>query len=232
MPLPVGSKLGPYEIISLLGAGGMGEVYRATDTRLDRLVAIKVLPGVAATILNASRARDPQYAAAPALALAGDMVQSQSLAGDLKKRFPEDTSVRYFYVPSLRALAAIGRGNAADAIEVLRPSEQYEMAMPSISFTLSFGGRYPMYARGLAYLAQRQANEAAAEFQKILNHRGLLGADPMRALTQLQLARARAAAGDRDQAKSAYETFLTLWKDADADLPVLKHARTEYAKLP
>jgi hypothetical protein len=186
---------------------------------------------LAATVLNASRARDPQYAAALALALAGDIAQAQSLTNDLEKRFPEDTSSRYFYVPSLRAITAISRGNAANAIEVLRPSESYEMAMPSISFTLSFGGRYPMYARGLAYLAGRQPNEAAAELQKILDRRGLLGPDPMGAVTHLQLARALAASGDKDKAKVAYDAFLELWKDADPDVPILAQSKAEYAKL-
>ena len=103
--------------------------------------------------------------------------------------------------------------------------------MPGTAFFGKFGGLYPAYMRGEAYLAAGRGREAAAEFQKVLNHRGIVLADPIGALAHLQLGRAYVVSGDKTKAKSAYQDFLTLWKDADADLPVLKQARAEYAKL-
>jgi lipopolysaccharide biosynthesis regulator YciM len=94
-----------------------------------------------------------------------------------------------------------------------------------------FGALYPVYVRGLAYLAARQSTEAAAEFQKILDHRGIVVSDPIGALARLQLGRAFALSGDKTKAKMVYQDFLTLWKDADADIPILKQAKAEYAKL-
>ena len=103
--------------------------------------------------------------------------------------------------------------------------------MPGTKFFAQFGGLYPAYVRGQAYLEAQQGREAAAEFEKVLNHRGIVLADPIGALAHLQLGRAYVVAGDRAKAKKAYQDFLTLWKDADAEIPVLKQARAEYAKL-
>ena len=103
--------------------------------------------------------------------------------------------------------------------------------MPGTSFFARFGGLYTAYVRGQAYFAAGRGQEAAAEFQKVLDHRGVVLADPIGALAHLQLGRAYSVQGDIAKAKSAYQRFLTLWKDADADLPVLKRARAEYAKL-
>ena len=103
--------------------------------------------------------------------------------------------------------------------------------MPGTKFFAQFGGLYPAYVRGQAYLEARQGREAAAEFQKVLDHRGIVLADPIGALANLQLGRAYVVLGDMMKAKSAYEDFLELWKDADADIPVLKQAKAEYAKV-
>ena len=101
-------------------------------------------------------------------------------------------------------------------------------AAASIGF---FGALYPIYVRGEAYLAAHQGAEAAAEFQKILDHRGIVVSDPIGALARLQLGRAFALSGDKTKAKTAYQDFLTLWKDADPDIPILKQAKAEYARL-
>ena len=103
--------------------------------------------------------------------------------------------------------------------------------MPAVSNFGFFGSLYPAYVRGEAYLAAHTYVEAAAEFQKIVDHRGLVLGDPIDAIARLQRARALALAGDRGKAKAAYADFLTLWKDADPDIPILRQARAEYAKL-
>jgi tetratricopeptide (TPR) repeat protein len=181
--------------------------------------------------LKLARGRDVEYAAAFALARSGDLPESQRLAADLETRFPEDTPVQFEYLPTLHALSALARRVPSEAIERLQRAVPYDFAMPGTAFFAKFGGLYSAYVRGEAYLAAGRGQEAAAEFQKVLNHRGVVLADPISALAHLQLGRAYVLSGDRTKAKSAYESFLTLWKDADADIPVLKHAKSEYAKL-
>jgi serine/threonine protein kinase/tetratricopeptide (TPR) repeat protein len=181
----------------------------------------------ASDALRLSTGRDAAYGAAFALALTGDPSRSQTLAEDLKTRFQEDTSVRLNYLPVLGGLAALQRGKPADAVERLEDARPNELAIPAIHFIAYFGSLYPAYVRGLAYLATGRNTEAAGEFRKIIEHRGLMLADPMGALARLQLARALAASGDTANATSAYRDFLTLWHDADADLPILKQARSE-----
>ena len=181
--------------------------------------------------LDLGKGRDVEYAAAFALALSGDISGSQTLAEDLAKRFPEDTPVQFEYLPTLRALFALSDKAPLDAIERLQTALPYDLAMPGTAFFAKFGGLYPAYVRGQAYLEAGRGREAAAEFQKVLDHRGIVLADPIGALAHLQLGRAHFVSGDMARAKSAYQDFLTLWKDADADIPVLIQARAEYAKL-
>jgi len=181
--------------------------------------------------LELSKGRDIEYGAAFALALSGDLIGSQTLADDLEKRFPEDTCVRFSYLPTLRALCALAHDDSSKAIEVLQVALPYDAALPGTAFFGFFGGLYPAYVRGEAYLAAKRYVEAAAEFQKVLNHRGIVFADPIGALARVQLGRAYALAGDKAKAKSAYDDSLALWKDADRDIPVLKQARAEYARL-
>jgi tetratricopeptide (TPR) repeat protein len=164
--------------------------------------------------------------------MAGDLAHSQSLADDLEKRYPEDTSVRSSYLPTLRALGALQGGQPTQAIEHLQIARPYAFADPAISFFGFFANFYPVYVRGEAYLAAHRPIEATAEFRKILDHRGLLLADPLGARVRLELGRALAQAGNAVQAREAYSDFLALWKDADADIPILKQARAEYANLP
>jgi serine/threonine protein kinase/tetratricopeptide (TPR) repeat protein len=182
--------------------------------------------------LELSKGRDVQYAAAFALGLSGDYSRSEALAGDLEKRFPEDTFVKFTYVPVLRALAALGRGTPADSVEYLEIARLYELAVNGLNWDHFYlGGLHSAYVRGEAFTAAHRYAEAAAEFQKILDHRGLVGLDPIGALAHLQLGRVYASSGDKAKAKAAYETFLALWKDADPDVPIVKTAKAEYTRL-
>jgi tetratricopeptide (TPR) repeat protein len=185
----------------------------------------------ARSALDHAKGRDVEYAAAFALALSGDSAGPQRLAEDLAKRFPEDTPVQFEYLPTLRALSALSQNAPLDAIERLETALPYDLAMPGTAFFAKFGGLYTAYVRGQAYLQAGRGVEAAAEFQKVLDHRGIVLADPVGALAHLQLGRAHLVSGDRTKAKSAYQDFLALWKDADLDIPILKQAKAEYAKL-
>ncbi|MET0164605.1 MAG: hypothetical protein ABW318_06330, partial [Vicinamibacterales bacterium] len=186
----------------------------------------------AARALELGRGRDVDYAVAFALALSGDLPQSRALAEDLAREFPEDTFVQSMYLPTLRALLAMNARDPAAAIQALQVASRYDLALGGVGHIGYFGGLYPIYVRGVAYLAARQPAEAAAEFQRILDHRSIVLVDPMDALARLQLARALALAGDTVKAKSVYIDLLTLWKNADPDIPVLNDARAEYGRLP
>ena len=181
--------------------------------------------------LEIAKNRDVEYAAAFGMALFGESGESQRLAADLEKRFPEDTPVQFEYLPILHALSALAHQAPFGAVERLQPAVPYDFAMPGTEFFGKFGGLYTVYVRGMAYLAARRGQEAAVEFQKVLNHRGIVLADPIGALAHLQLGRAYVVSGDMVRAKSAYQDFLFLWKDGDPEIPVLKQARAEYTKL-
>ena len=181
--------------------------------------------------LELSRDREVEYGAAFALAVSGDSSQSQTLTNDLEKRFGDDTSVRFNYAPALRALLAVNHAEASKAIELLQVAVPYELGAPRSSIHGFFGALYPIYVRGEALLADHRGAEAAVEFQKILNHRGIVVSDSIGALAHLQLGRSLAMSGDKTKARVAYRDFLTLWKDADPDIPALKQATSEYAKL-
>jgi DNA-binding winged helix-turn-helix (wHTH) protein/tetratricopeptide (TPR) repeat protein len=188
----------------------------------------------AAEALELSKSRDVEYGAAFARALSGDSSRSQLLIDDLAKRFPEGTVVQFTYLPALRALLALQRGQPANAVEMLQTANPYEGGTSSdggSEFLLGAGNLYAAYVRGLAYLAAHQGAEAAAEFEKIVDHGGIVACDPIGALARLQLGRASAMSGDRSKATSAYKDFLALWKYADPDIPILKQAQAEYAKL-
>ncbi len=181
--------------------------------------------------LALSKGRDVEYGVAFALALAGDYSQSEALANDLERRFPEDTSVRFTYVPTLCALLALNKSDATKAFELLQVNIPYELAVPNIAFFGFYGSLYAPYVRGEAYLVTRKGAKAAIEFEKILEHPGLTFSDPIGAAARLQLGRAFVLSGDKTKAKAAYQDFLTLWKDADPHIPILKQAQAEYAKL-
>ena len=180
--------------------------------------------------MTRSSGRDVQYGAALAFAYTGDDGRTLALADDLNKRFPEDTLVQSNFLPVLRAKVALIRGNGSEAVEILRAATASELGVTTAS-TFGWTGMRPVFMRGEAYLAARQGGEAASEFQKILDHRGIVVNEPIGALAHLGLARAYVLQGDTAKAKAAYQDFLTLWKDADPDIPILIAAKAEYAKL-
>jgi DNA-binding winged helix-turn-helix (wHTH) protein len=184
--------------------------------------------------LEISKSRDVEYEAAFALALSEDFSRSQVLTEDLARRFPEDTRVQFNYVPTLRALLALNQSHPARAVELLQTAIPYELGMPSeggSEYLLGAGNLYPAYGRGLAFLAEHRGEDAAAEFQKILDHRGIVVSDPIGALAHLQFGRAYTLSGDKTKAKSAYQDLFALWKQADPEIPILKQAKAEYAVL-
>jgi TolA-binding protein len=181
--------------------------------------------------LARSHDRDVEYGAALALAMAGDLSRSEALLADLEKRFPEDTSARFSYGPSIRALLALQRQDPDRAIEALQVAAPYELGSPRSSQHAFFGALYPVYIRGEAYLAQKNGPAADAEFQKIIAHPGIVMSDLIGALARLQQARARVLSNDLAGARAAYQAFFSLWKDADPDLPLLAGAKAEFNGL-
>jgi serine/threonine protein kinase len=177
--------------------------------------------------LALTNSKDVEAMSAIALSAAGDSAQAERLAIDLGKRFPEGASVRFEYLPMIRATLALRSGDAGKALEALMATTPYEMgAINFLNFNL-----YPVYLRGEAYLALNQGGAASAEFQKILDHPGVVLNEPIGALSHLGLGRAYALAGDSSKARTAYQDFFALWKSADPDIPILEQAKAEYAKL-
>jgi serine/threonine protein kinase/Tfp pilus assembly protein PilF len=185
----------------------------------------------AAAALDLALDRDVEYGAAFALALSGESARSRALAKDLETRFPEDTAARDFYLPAIRALLELNGGEPSKAIGLLEVSRPVDRGVPPSVAPAFIGPFYTVYVRGLAHLAAHHGPEAATEFQKILDGRNIVVSDPVGALAHLQIGRALVLSGDKTKAKTAYQDFLTLWKDADADIPILKQAKTEFAKL-
>src|SRR5882757_969274 len=177
---------------------------------------------LSAAALGRSSGRDIEYRAALALAITGDAGPAQALAGDLRKRYPEDTIVQFQMLPGLEAQLALSRHDHAKAIEALQAAAPYELGVSA--------GLYAVYLRGEAFLAAHEGSKAVGEFQKIIDHRVAV-LNPVGALAQMGLARAYGLQGDRVKAKAAYPDFLALWREADSGVPVLKIAKTEYAKL-
>jgi eukaryotic-like serine/threonine-protein kinase len=183
----------------------------------------------AAAVALAPGSHDAEAQAALAYALAGDAAHTQSLADDLAKRFPQDTVVQSVWLPTIRAQIETSHKNPARSIELLQTAAPYDLGMLSASATNSC--LYPVYVRAEAYLSAQQGQLAAAEFQKILDHRGLSWNCPTGTLAHLGLARAYVLQGDTAKARAAYQDFSALWKDADPDIPILVAAKAEYAKL-
>ena len=180
--------------------------------------------------LKLSAGRDLQYFAALAFAYARDDVRAKALADDLDKSYPEDTIVQFNYLPTVRGRLALNRGDASAAIASLGVAVPYELG-GTRAIELKWTAMFPAFVRGEAYLVAHKGNEAAAEFQKIRDHRGLVLNQPIGTLAHLGLGRAYVLQGDTAKARTAYQDFLTLWKDADPDIPILKQAKVEYAKL-
>jgi len=187
----------------------------------------------AAAALTLYRGRDADYGPAFALALLQNSVQAQEIMTELEERYPQDTCVQFSYLPALRGLEALNQGDPAKALEMTQAAAPYDLAVPGTAYFTGafFGALYPVYVRGLAYSRLDRPSEAAAEFQKVLSHPGLVLNDPIGPMARLQLARALSASGDRAKSAAAYKDLLILWKDADLDVPVLEQGNAEYSKL-
>ena len=178
---------------------------------------------LAASSAALARGRDNLEPVAYALALAVDASRAQAITEELGHRFPDDTRLHQVIIPVVQALIALDRKTSDAAIQALQSATPYELGVDQELF--------PIYIRGQAYLQARRGAEAAAEFQKIVDHRGIAPMVPVHSLAKLGLGRAYALSGDAAKARSAYQDFLALWKDADPDTPILKEAKAEYAKL-
>ena len=202
----------------------MAAFYQARAATREALVGNSEQAHQAAiAALALSSGRLVTVVAARALALAGDATQAQKLADDLNHTFSLDTFLQGYGLPLIRADIELHRGNPSKAVEVLEVTRPYEFGGP--------GSMAPVYARGLSYLRTRNGPDAAREFQNVLDHRTMTGNAMTSALAHLGLARARVLEGNISAARSAYQDFFALWKDADPDIPILKQAKAEYAKL-
>jgi serine/threonine protein kinase/tetratricopeptide (TPR) repeat protein len=180
--------------------------------------------GYASATLALSKGRDPQALAALGYALANDSARAQSLADDLSKRFPQDTLVQAIYLPMIHAQIALDHGDPQKALDTLAPYEKYDLGGTQFSLL-------QIYLRGQALLTQKKGPAAAAEFKKLLDNRDIGPNDVPAPLAQLGLARAHALSGDSAKARTAYQDFFAIWKDADPNIPILAQAKSEYTKL-
>jgi eukaryotic-like serine/threonine-protein kinase len=185
-------------------------------------------PSIAAA-LALSQFRDIKVIAALALARAGDSNRAASLADEIAKAYSSDTLIQKFWLVTTRASIEINRGNPARAAELLEKAVPYDLAAAYTDLVV--GTMYPVYVRGQVYLLLHRGHEASAEFQKIIDRRGFVMNFPLGALAHLGLGRAHALSGDTTKARTAYQDFFALWKDADPDIPILKEAKAEYEKL-
>ncbi len=164
---------------------------------------------------------------AKVLARSGDWRRAEELAAPLDAEMPDNTLAQHYDLPCLRAAIAISQGKGAEAVQALETSAAYPFAGDAIGAD----GLYPVYVRGMAYLQMRKGSEAAAQFLTIIDHPGIVLNNIWGTLARLQLARAQVMMGDKEAARKSYQDFLTLWKDADPDIPIYKQAKAEYAKL-
>ncbi len=178
---------------------------------------------LAASSSALARGRSNMVPVAMALAMTSDVTRAQAIADDLGQRFPDDTLLHQVSIPCVRALIELNRKNPDAAIQSLQAATPYELGAAQ--------GLFPIYVRGLAYLQAKRGAEAAAEFQKMVDHPGIAPTAPEHSLAKLGLGRAYVTAGNAAKARAAYQDFFALWKDADRDIPVLKEAKAEYAKL-
>jgi eukaryotic-like serine/threonine-protein kinase len=201
--------------------------YRAEAALREAEVGNKALAQQdVAAALATSHNRNVQLQAALALALTGDTSQARMMAGDLQKDTPANTILNCYWLPTIRAAADINQGNASSAIQLLQTASPYELGSPP-----PLGNLYPVYVRGQAFLRARQGSAAVVEFQKLLDHAGIVQNFLLGSLAHLGLARSYALGGDTAKSRIAYQDFFAVWKDADPDIPILKEAKAEYAKL-
>ena len=187
------------------------------QARADTKAAVELAPN-----------RDVRAIAALALARAGNTAGADKMAAELDEAFPLSTLVQRYWLPTIRAAIALQRKDPNRAIELLKVANSIELSSITAKLTIFL---CPAYVRGEAYLMLRDGNRAAAEFQKFIDHPGVVMNFPWGALARLGVARAYAMQGDTAKARAAYQDFLTLWKDADPDIPILKLAKAEYAKV-
>jgi serine/threonine protein kinase/tetratricopeptide (TPR) repeat protein len=178
--------------------------------------------------LTLTPGRDVEMLAALVLARIGEAVRAKTIVGQLEKSYPSQTVLKVYWLPTIKAAIELNANNAAQSLVYLEAAAPYELGEPP---PFQIGTMYPAYIRGEAQLMAHNGAAAAVEFQKLMDHRGIVLDFVAGSLAHLQLGRAYAMAGDTAKAKSAYQDFLTLWKDADPDIPILKEAKAEYAKL-
>jgi tetratricopeptide (TPR) repeat protein len=180
--------------------------------------------------LSLTQGRNTEVLAALTLARVGDSPAAEKMADRLNQEAPLDTMIQGYWLPAIRATIALNRKNPEQALSTLRDAFKYELGSP-IEFINHNGPMYPAYVRGQAYLAGGHAPQAIDEFQKMINHPGIMLNSILAPLAHLQLARAQVMMGDKAAARKSYQDFLTLWKDADPDIPIYKQAKAEYTKL-
>jgi eukaryotic-like serine/threonine-protein kinase len=193
------------------------EFGNVTLARQDVAAALKLAPG-----------RDVKLLSSLALARTGETAQAKSLADELEKNYPSETVLKVYWLPTVHAALDLDANDSTKALESLEAAAPYELGEPQ---QFQLGTMYPVYLRGLAYLAAHNGTAAVAQFQRILDHPGIVVNFPTGVLAHLGLARAYVLSGDTQKARTAYQDFLALWKDADADIPILKEAKAESAKL-
>lgn len=180
------------------------------------------------TALALAPGRDIKMFAALALARIGEGTRAKPIVEELEKNYPSDTILKMYWLPTIKAATELNSNNSTRAVIFLEAAAPYELGAPP---QFQLGTLYPAYIRGEVRLAAHNGAAAATEFQKFLDHRGVTLNFPLGALDHLRVARAYALSGDTAKAKSAYNDFFTLWKNADPDIPILQQAQAEYSKL-
>jgi tetratricopeptide (TPR) repeat protein len=181
-----------------------------------------------AAALTLSPGRDVETLAALALARSGETVRAKTIAADLERSYPSDTILKVYWLPAIKAAIELSANDTARSLVLLEAAAPYELGEPE---QFQFGTLYPLYLRGQTYLLAHNGTAAATEFQKLLDHRGIVINFVTGAVARLGIARAYAMSGDKAKALAAYQDFLSLWKDADPDIPILREAKAEYGKL-
>jgi eukaryotic-like serine/threonine-protein kinase len=207
----------------------LAATYRAMQSLRESLIGNSALAQQQAkAALAGADTREVEAVSAMALAGSGDSSGALRLANDLAKKYPEDTIVHANFLPATRAGVALSANNGAKALEELSPTAPYELGSPDLDVNLAL---YPVYLRGMAYLMKKEGSASVAEFQKIVDHPGVVQDEIIGSLAHLGLGRAYVLSGDSTKAKTGYRNFLSLWKNADRDVPILKQAVAEYEKL-
>jgi eukaryotic-like serine/threonine-protein kinase len=206
------------------GNSALREVLFGNLSAAQKDISVALIQSVGASSGHAGNGRSALWLGTLALALAGDSAPAEKLGYEYASRYPVDTVVNSLWLPEVRSVLKLNQGKGPQAVEELVPAVALELSWVEPQLM-------PAYLRGQAYLTAHRGSEAAREFQKILSHRGIVFYSPILALAHLQIGRAIAMQGDAAKAKSAYQDFLTLWKDADPDIPILKQAKAEYAEL-